>query len=238
MRGSSAATPTFARTFFQHVGIGVVVLVAVASVAALVSVRIGREQALRQPVAGGETVASQIVAPLVTQGVYAGNTRDLTTLDGRVRLHKAGSTIERIKVWSEDGTILYSDDPRQIGLRYPLDPDRSRALTSQRVESTVTDLTGSENVLDRQFGQSLEVSAGTRDTSGRPILVQTYYTVDQLNADEATLTHRIVALVLVSLLGLGLLFVPLAYSLARRATRVNGNGRTRPADPGSADGAR
>ena len=66
MRESSAATRTFARTFFQHVGIGVVVLAAVASVAVLVSVRTGREQALRQPVAGAEAVASRIVAPLVT----------------------------------------------------------------------------------------------------------------------------------------------------------------------------
>ena len=115
----------------------------------------------------------------------------------------AGSAIERIKVWSANGVILYSDDVRQIGLRYPLDPDRSRALTSQRVESTVADLTRSDNVLDRPLGQSLEVSAGTRDTSGRPIVVQTYYAIDRLNADEATLIHRIVALVLVSLLVLG-----------------------------------
>jgi two-component system NarL family sensor kinase len=233
MRGSSAAPPTFARTFFQHVGIGLVVLAAVASVATLVSVRTGREQALRRPVAGGESVASRIVAPLVTQGVYDGNTRDLIALNGRVRLHEAGSAIERIKVWSANGVILYSDDPRQIGLRYPLDSDRSRALTSQRVESTVADLTRSRNVLDRPLGQSLEVSAGTRDTSGRPILVQTYYAVDRLDADEATLIRRMVALVLVSLLGFGLLFVPLAYSLARRASRVNGNGRTRPAGPGT-----
>ena len=232
MRGSSAATPTFARTFFQHVGISVVVLAAVASVAVLVTVRTGRE-ALRQPVAGGEAVASRIVAPLVTQGVYDGNIGALRALDDRVQLRKAASTIERIKVWSEDGVILYSDDPRQIGLRYPLDPDRSRALTSQQVESTVTELTQPDNLLDRQFGRSIEVSAGTRDTSGRPILVQTYYTVDQLNADEATLTRRLVALVLVSLLAFGLLFVPLAYSLARRATRVNGDSRTRPAGPGT-----
>jgi hypothetical protein len=238
VRGSSADTPAFARTFLQHVGVGAVVLVAVASVAVLVSVRVGRDQARRQPVARGELVATRIVAPLVTRGVYNADATDLVALDTAVRLGKAGGTIERIKVWSEDGAILYSDDPRLIGHRYPLDPDRSRALTSQRVESTFADLNKSDNVLDRQLGQSIEVYAGTRDTSGRPILVETYFAVDRLDADEATVTRRMVAVVLVSLLALGLLLIPLAYSLARRMSRVSGNGRTRSAGPGTADGTR
>ena len=131
MRESSAATPTFARTFLQHVGIGVVVLAAVALVAVLVSVRTGREQALRQPVAGGEAEASRIVAPLVTQGVYDGNTKDLTALDGRVRLHKAGSAIERIKVWSEDGVI------RSWRAR-PSEVDAGQARGSGRCRSVVS----------------------------------------------------------------------------------------------------
>jgi hypothetical protein len=55
---------------------------------------------------------------------------------------------------------------------------------------------------------------------------------------RATLVRRIVAVVLVSLLVLGLLLLPLAYSLARRASRVNGNGRRRSAGPGTADDTR
>jgi hypothetical protein len=215
-----------------------VVLVAVASMAVLVSVRVGRDQVLPQPVGGGEVVATRIVAPLVTQGVYDGDIRDLAALDNRVRLSKSGSTIGRIKVWSEDGVMLYSDDPRLIGQRQPLDSDRSRALTSQGVESTIADLSRSENVLDRPLGESLEVYAGTRDTSGRPILVETYFAVDRLDPDEATLIHRIVAVVLASLLALGLLLVPLAYSLARRISRVSGSGGTRSDGPGPADDRR
>jgi hypothetical protein len=176
--------------------------------------------------AGGQVVA-RIVAPLVPQGVYDGNVKDLAALDDRVLVRKAGSAIERIKVWSEDGVVLYSDDPRLIGLRYPLDADRSSALTSQGVASTIADLSRSDHALDRQLGRSLEVSAGTRDITGRPIVVETYFAVDQLDADEAALIRRIVAVVLVSLVGLGLLFVPLAYSLARRVSRL-------PAGPGAA----
>jgi hypothetical protein len=208
------------------VAIGVVVFVAVASVAVLVSVRVGRDLARRQPLAGGEAMASEIVAPLVTQGVYDGDTRALVALDERVMVRKAGSTIARIKVWSQDGVIVYCDDPRQISLRFPLGPDRVRAMADQRVESTVADLSAADAVLDRGFGQAVEVDAGVRDTSGRPILVQTYFTVDRLDADEATVIHRVVAIVVVSLLVLTLLLVTVAYMLGRRVSRASG-----PVDP-------
>lgn len=221
------------RTLWRYAGIGAVVLVAVASIAVFVSVRVGHARALRQPVAGGEIVAARVVAPAVTQGVYDGNSKDLGALDDRIRVRKAGSTIERVKVWSADGVILYCDDPRQIGQRYPLDPGALKALNTQRAESTVTDLSRPENVLDQGFGESLEVSTGTRDAAGRPILVQTYFTVDRLDADEAALIRPIVAVVLVSLLLFGLLLVSLAYSLTRRVSRLSGDG-----GPGAADDTR
>jgi hypothetical protein len=52
------------------------------------------------------------------------------------------------------------------------------------------------------------------------------YGVDD-ESDEATSTHRIVEVVLGSLLAFGLLLVPVAYSLARRASWVNGAGDAR-----------
>jgi hypothetical protein len=182
---------------------------------------------VRQAISGGGECCSaaaasrELGAPLVTQGVYAGDTPALTALNRRVVGTKSGTTIERVKVWSEQGVILYSDDPRMIGLRYPLGPARSRMLTTQEVGSAVTDQSGPENVLDRVLGRTLDVYAGARDTTGRPILVETYFNGDRLDADQAALTRRITAVVLIPLLVLGLLFLPLAYSLARRMSRVS-----------------
>ena len=50
-------------------------------------------------------------------------------------------------------------------------------------------------------------------------LVDTYFTVDGLHVDEAALIRRMVPVVLAALLVLGLLLVPLAYSLASRVAR-------------------
>jgi two-component system, NarL family, sensor kinase len=217
--GRNRRLSVVARALVQHAVISVLALVVVGATATIICVRVVQSQALRQAEGGGEVVATRVVAPLVTQGVYDGKTDALIALDDRVRIRKSGSTIQRIKVWSRDGLILYCDDPREIGQRYRLAPEDRAVLEAGGVASDVSDLSKSENVLDRGFGRSLEVYVGARDTEGRPILVETYFTADRLKADEAALIRRIIPVVLAALLVLGLLLVPLAYSLARRVAR-------------------
>jgi signal transduction histidine kinase len=208
-----------ARALAQHAVVSLMALVVVGATAAIICVRVVQAQALAQAEAGGKVVATDIVAPLVNEGVYQGHAKDLETLNNRIQLRKAGSTIQRIKVWAANGLVLYSDDPREIGLTFPLDKDDLRALQNGTTESDISDLSKSENELDRPFGESLEVYVGTKDASGQPILVETYFKVDRLHADEAALIRRIVPVVLAALLVLGLLLVPLAYSLASRVAR-------------------
>ena len=208
-----------ARALVQHAAISLVALVAVGALAVIICDQVVQDQALRRAEVNGEAIAVGLVAPLVDQGVEQGGTEALLTLHQRVRFRMASDPIQRIKVWSADGLILYCDDPRQIGLRFPLDEDDLDALNRGGVFSDISDLDKSENVLDRGFGESLEVYAGTRDTSGHRILVETCFTANRLHADEAALTRRIMPVVLAALLVLGLLLVPLAYSLARRVAR-------------------
>jgi len=208
-----------ARALVQHAAISLMALVAVGALAAIICVQVIQTQALRRADSNGELIADQVVAPLVTPGVEHGDTESLLALNRRVQFRMDGDTIQRIKVWSATGMILYSDDRRQIGLRYPLDAGDLAALNSGGVDSDISDLDKSENVYDRGFGESLEVYAGARDTSGKPILVETYFKADRLHADETSLIRRIVPVVLVAVLVLGLLLVPLAFTLARRVSR-------------------
>jgi two-component system, NarL family, sensor kinase len=208
-----------ARALVQHAVVSVLALVVVGATAAIICVRVVQSQALRQAEGGGEVVATKVVAPLVTQGVYDGKPDALNALDDLVGIRKSGSTIQRIKVWTPDGLILYSDDPVLIGQRYPLAPEDKAVLETGGVDSDVSDLSKSENLRERRFGRSLEVYVGAKDADGRPILVETYFTAERLRADEAALIRRIIPVVLAALLVLGLLLVPLAYSLARRVAR-------------------
>jgi two-component system NarL family sensor kinase len=210
-----------ARALVQHAGISLVALFAVGALAAIICVQVVQDQALHRAEANGESIAVDIVAPMVNPGVEEGDTDSLVALHRQVQFRMATDTIQRIKVWSPDGMILYCDDPRQIGLHFPLDEDDLDALNSGGVDSDISDLDKSENVYDRGFGfgESLEVYVGTQDTVGKPILVETYFTADSLHADEASLIRRIVPVVLAAVLVLGLLLVPLAFTLARRVSR-------------------
>ena len=210
-----------ARALVQHAAISLVALIAVGALAAIICVQVVQDQALHRAEANGESIAVDVVAPMVNPGVEEGDTDSLVALHRQVQFRMATDTIQRIKVWSPDGMILYCDDPRQIGLHFPLDEDDLDALNSGGVDSDISDLDKSENVFDRGFGfgESLEVYVGTRETVGKPILVETYFTADSLHADEASLIRRIVPVVLAAVLVLGLLLVPLAFTLARRVSR-------------------
>ena len=209
-----------ARALAQHAAISLVALVAVGTLAAIICVQVVQDQALRRAEQYGATIARYVIAPRVTPGVEKGDTDALVALNTQVRHRMADdTTIQRIKVWSANGRILYCDDPIQMGLQFPLDEDDLDALTTGGVDSDISDLDKSENVYDRGFGESLEVYAGVRDTSGDPILVETYFVANRLPADEAALVRRIVPVVLVAVVALGLLLVPLAFTLARRVSR-------------------
>jgi two-component system NarL family sensor kinase len=205
-----------AQALVKHAVVSLLALVGIGAVAALVCIQLVQKEALRQADSDGDAIARRLVAPLMTEGVYEGDIDSQVALDHQVRDRMVDSTIQRVKVWSADGVILYCDDPRQIGLRYPLAPDDLAVLQGGGTESGVSDLSKSENRLDRGFGESLEVYAGVHDTQGRPILVETYFTATQLHSDEAALIGRIIPVILVSVLVLGLMLVPLAFGLARR----------------------
>jgi signal transduction histidine kinase len=209
-----------ARALAQHAAISLAALVAVGALAAIICVQVVQDQALRRAEQYGASIARSVIAPRVTRGVEQGDTDALVALNTQVRHRMADdTTIQRIKVWSSNGRILYCDDPIQMGLQFPLDEDDLDALTTGGVDSDISDLDKSENVYDRGFGESLEVYAGVRDSSGDPILVETYFVANRLHADEAALIRRVVPVVLVAVVALGLLLVPLAFTLARRVSR-------------------
>jgi signal transduction histidine kinase len=209
-----------ARALAQHAAISLAALVAVGALAAIICVQVVQDQALRRAEQYGASIARSVIAPRVTRGVEQGDTDALVALNTQVRHRMADdTTIQRIKVWSANGRILYCDDPIQMGLQFPLDEDDLDALTTGGVDSDISDLDKSENVYDRGFGESLEVYAGVRDCSGDPILVETYFVANRLHADEAALIRRVVPVVLVAVVALGLLLVPLAFTLARRVSR-------------------
>src|SRR4051794_10313101 len=67
--------------------------------------------------------ALAVVAPYLTPAVLRGEPKALARLDHAMRTQVLHDPIRRVKLWAPDGRIVYSDEPRLIGDRFPLEDD-------------------------------------------------------------------------------------------------------------------
>ncbi len=130
----------------------------------------------------------------------------------------AGSIV-RVKVWSQNGTILYSDEPSLIGRRFALGEEERQLLRTGGSEAELSDLSRPENRLERSSGKLLEAYTPIRTPNGTPVLFEIYQRFGSVNASGARLLRALAPPLLAGLLVLLLFQVPLAWSMARRLQR-------------------
>lgn len=177
---------------------------------------IGELEAVRDAKQVTRLAGEGIVAPNITPGVLAGDPGSLRRLDRTVRERVRRDGIVRVKLWSAEGRVIYSDEPRLIGNRYPLGGDEAAALRGNRVEAEVSDLARPENRYDRAEGKLLEVYLPLDGPDGRPLLFEAYQRFGSVSASGRRLWLTFAPALLGGLLLLQLINLPLARSLARR----------------------
>ena len=69
--------------------------------------------------------AGQLVESTLGDGLLAGKPAAVRPVDNVVVARVLSNSIVRVKIWSADGRVLYSDDPAEIGGHYALDPASS-----------------------------------------------------------------------------------------------------------------
>jgi signal transduction histidine kinase len=200
---------------FMLTSLGAIVVLATAGV--YLQQRIGERAAIRTARESSALIARGIVEPVLTEQALAGPGADRDALDRIVRTRVLDRTIVRVKIWNPDGTILYSDDPRLIGNRYPLEPDEIGLMTTGGTSAGISDLSDPENRFERGGERLLEVYRPIRvEPTGRIILFEFYKRFDEASVSTLRI-WRTSALALLGAVALvWLLQVPLALSLARR----------------------
>src|SRR3954452_17795434 len=81
-----------------------------------------------------------VVAPAITEGVLRGDPAAIARLDRIVRTRVKRGPVVRLKVWTPEGRIVYSDDHQLIGDRFDLDADDIEAFYNGKVDSGLSDL--------------------------------------------------------------------------------------------------
>jgi signal transduction histidine kinase len=155
----------------------------------------------------------------LTDGVLRGDPAALRRLDDLADAHLLSDSVVRVKLWSRDGRILWSDEPALIGRRFGLGPDERRLFTQGGAEAELSDLTQPENRFERQEGKLLEAHTVIRTPNGTPVLFETYQRFESVSSSGARLLRALAPTLLAALVVLLLVQVPLSWTLARRLQR-------------------
>jgi two-component system NarL family sensor kinase len=197
---------------------GLLAMVLIGLTVVAVSRHAGTKEAERDSKEVARLAGVGVVEPNIDAAVIAGDPKALRRLDAIVRRRVLGdaSGIVRVKVWSATGRVVYSDEPRLLGARYPMKPDDLAALRGHGVEAEVSDLSRPENRYERAQKKLLEVYLPIRAANGEPLLFEAYQRFSSVSASGRRLWLAFAPALLGGLLVLQLVNLPLARSLARR----------------------
>ena len=199
---------------FAIVGVAAATIVALVAGARVRST--GTNEAIRDAREWATLLAGNVIAPQVDDAVLAGDPGSLTKLDDVVSSVVKNGPIFRIKVWTPEGRVVYSDDKSLIGKTFALaEPIRRSLATGEPyVDTTMAD--DAENDFAGAPSRQLEVYMPFRLADGRLMLYEHYQYYTALSDGAAKVTAAFSPLVLKSLIVLELLQLPLAWWLARR----------------------
>ena len=159
----------------------------------------------------------------LSDGVLSGQPAALARLEALVLGQVLDSSLMRVKIWSRDGRILYSDQPALIGERYRLGADEQSLFREGGADAELSDLSEPENRFERAEGELLEAYTTIRTPNGTPVLFEIYQRVDSIEASGERLLKALAPPLLAGLAVLLLFQVPLAWSMARRLQRGHGD---------------
>lgn len=221
------------RAVSRQRGLTVAVVVSIiGSLLAFVAIAIGlfyatdraaESEALREAADAGEVTARVALAPFLVPALLDQDPEAIADLDTAADTLNQTVQMTRLKVWSDESVVLWSDEKELIGEVYPLGVEETELFETLGATAEVSDLSKDENALEVAQGETraVEVYFGALMTDGeRRVLVETYFPYDLVSDRAASLRQRFMPLLI---LGLGLLTiaqVPLALLLARRLSKA------------------
>ena len=218
--GAAAAAPSVATSVTKFVLAGLAAFVLFAVVSVLVVRELGQREAVRDTRDFAELAALGIVEPALTDDVLAGDAAALRRLDVLVQERVLGDRVVRVKLWTRDGRIVYSDEPRLVGAVYARGEDEVEALRTGETHAELSDLSRPENRFERDEGELYEVYTRVRTPNGTPLLFETYQRASTLVSSGREIWLPFAAALVTSLLLLWLIQVPLAWGLSGRLRRA------------------
>ena len=136
------------------IGGAVAVLVLVAVSGSIAAQRLAAKESVYDAARSTGVLADAVVQPALRDDLASGDPAAFAAMDRAVRDHVLGPTIIRVKIWTPEGRIVYSDEPRLIGRVYPLEAEEREVFTHPATRGEVSDLVPSGECLRAWQGQA------------------------------------------------------------------------------------
>jgi signal transduction histidine kinase len=134
--------------------------------------------------------------------------------------------IERIKIWAPDGTVLFSNDPAQVGLAPEPEEDLLEAFEGE-LASEISDLSEPENASERRLADQLFETyvpirvAEVGDASDVDAVIEVYQDYSSIQEEIDRLDDTLTISLGVGLLALYVLLLPVMVGATRTLRRQN-----------------
>jgi signal transduction histidine kinase len=185
-----------------------------------------REREERAAASRAELIAHEAVAPLlIGTDVTAPITgADYARLDQRVAsMQRAQPGIVRVKIWSLDGQVVFSDDRSQVGLRPGIGDELEEAIGGE-LANEISDLTANENDSERMVADKLFETYVPFRFEGDPhvaAVIEVYQDYSLIQSEIDRLTRTLTISLGVGLLVLYAAVLPLMIGITRTLRRQN-----------------
>lgn len=200
-------------TQFVLAGLAAVVLISAGTIYVV------RRNATNEAISNARDIAGidghAVVEPVLADGVLTGDPTALERISTVVHERVLSERVVRVKVWTSDGRVVYSDEPRLIGQTFGLGAGERAALRTGKVAADLSDLDEPENRYERPYDKLLEVYVPVHTLSGRPLLFEAYLRYSSIAESGRHIWGSFAPVLVGGLLLLFLVQVPLAWSMAR-----------------------
>ena len=222
VRGHGSADPlrenSVSREVLQFAVPGFIALIVLAVASYLIAQRVAEEEALRDATAIAEVMARASVEPYLADADLSRSV-GLSDLDALARERLLLDPVVAVRLWSDDGTVVYATDPELIGLNFGLGEEEVEILREGGIEAEVSDLSKPENASQRGFGELVEVYLPVRDGDGRSFLFEVYTRQSAIDEQAQRIMSAFLPLLIGSLVVLTGILILLAWRMASRARR-------------------
>jgi two-component system, NarL family, sensor kinase len=181
------------------------------------SVWASREAAKTESIADArhatDLIATLMIEPNVDERLVTVDPASVAAMDRVVRPRMASADVVRVKIWTPDGKVVYSDEPRLVGRHYSVSDDKVDALQDGVTRAELSDLGAPENVYERSFGELLEVYRRIEAPDGQRLVLEAYYTYEEATERQVDIWLKFAPISVVVLLTLLAMQLPLAHRM-------------------------